>query len=138
MSKKRLYEIAKELGKSSKEIVDYAQELGLDVKSHSSSVDELQNLRVVISRQNVKRVLKPKQKNELKAAIKSAITIKDATIVLIVTDKRMPKTIANIAIAILKIIIEEINSVIITKEISEMIAINQLSHVSISRHVQLH
>ena len=40
MSKKRLYEIAKELGKSSKEIVDYAQELGLDVKSHSSSVDE--------------------------------------------------------------------------------------------------
>jgi translation initiation factor IF-2 len=40
LSKKRLYEIAKELGKSSKEIVDYAQELGLDVKSHSSSVDE--------------------------------------------------------------------------------------------------
>ena len=40
MSKKRLYEIAKELGKSSKEVVDYAQELGLDVKSHSSSVDE--------------------------------------------------------------------------------------------------
>ena len=40
MSNKRLYEIAKELGKSSKEIVDYAQELGLDVKSHSSSVDE--------------------------------------------------------------------------------------------------
>jgi translation initiation factor IF-2 len=40
LSKKRLYEIAKELGKSSKEVVDYAQELGLDVKSHSSSVDE--------------------------------------------------------------------------------------------------
>ena len=40
MSKKRLYEIAKELGKSSKEVVDYARELGLDVKSHSSSVDE--------------------------------------------------------------------------------------------------
>jgi len=40
LSKKRLYEIAKELGKSSKEVVEYAQELGLDVKSHSSSVDE--------------------------------------------------------------------------------------------------
>lgn len=40
MSKKRLYEIAKELGKSSKEVVEYAQELGLDVKSHSSSVYE--------------------------------------------------------------------------------------------------
>ena len=40
MSKKRLYEIAKELGNSSKEVVEYAQKLGLDVKSHSSSVDE--------------------------------------------------------------------------------------------------
>ena len=98
----------------------------------------LLNLRAVILRQNVKRVLKPKLKNELKAAIKSAITIKDTTIVLIVTDKRMPKIIANNAIAILKIIIEEINSVIITKEINETIAIKQQNHVSISRHVQLH
>ena len=40
MSKKRLYEIAKELGKESKEIVDKAKELGLDVKSHASSVEE--------------------------------------------------------------------------------------------------
>lgn len=40
MSKKRLYEIAKELGKESKEVVARAKELGLDVKSHSSSVDE--------------------------------------------------------------------------------------------------
>ena len=39
MSKKRLYEIAKELGKESKEIVARAKELGLDVKSHSSSVE---------------------------------------------------------------------------------------------------
>ncbi|HHD9144972.1 TPA: translation initiation factor IF-2 [Streptococcus pneumoniae] len=36
MSKKRLYEIAKE----SKEVVARAKELGLDVKSHSSSVEE--------------------------------------------------------------------------------------------------
>ncbi len=39
MSKKRLYEIAKELGKESKEVVVRAKELGLDVKSHSSSVE---------------------------------------------------------------------------------------------------
>ncbi|HFU4011642.1 TPA: translation initiation factor IF-2 [Streptococcus suis] len=39
MSKKRLYEIAKELGKESKEIVAKAKELGADVKSHSSSVE---------------------------------------------------------------------------------------------------
>ena len=40
MSKKRLYEIAKELGRESKEVVARAKELGLDVKSHSSSVEE--------------------------------------------------------------------------------------------------
>ncbi|HEV6060221.1 TPA: translation initiation factor IF-2 [Streptococcus pneumoniae] len=40
MSKKRLYEIAKELGKESKEVVARAKELGLDVKNHSSSVEE--------------------------------------------------------------------------------------------------
>lgn len=40
MSKKILYEIAKELGKESKEVVARAKELGLDVKSHSSSVEE--------------------------------------------------------------------------------------------------
>ncbi|HGP8030503.1 TPA: translation initiation factor IF-2 [Streptococcus pneumoniae] len=40
MSKKRLYEIAKELGKESKEVVARAKELGLDVKSYSSSVEE--------------------------------------------------------------------------------------------------
>lgn len=40
MSKKRLYEIAKELGKERKEVVARAKELGLDVKSHSSSVEE--------------------------------------------------------------------------------------------------
>lgn len=40
MSKKRLYEIAKELEKESKEVVARAKELGLDVKSHSSSVEE--------------------------------------------------------------------------------------------------
>lgn len=40
MSKKRLYEIAKEVGKPSKEVVSYAQSLGLAVKSHASSVEE--------------------------------------------------------------------------------------------------
>lgn len=39
MSKKRLNEIARELGISSKEVVAKAQELGFDVKSHASSVD---------------------------------------------------------------------------------------------------
>ncbi|HEL1144306.1 TPA: translation initiation factor IF-2 [Streptococcus equi subsp. zooepidemicus] len=40
MSKKRLHEIAKEIGKSSKEVVERAKSLGLDVRSHASSVEE--------------------------------------------------------------------------------------------------
>lgn len=49
MSKKRLYEIAKELGKESKEVVARAKELGLDVKSHSSSVEEAVAAKIVAS-----------------------------------------------------------------------------------------
>jgi len=49
LSKKRLYEIAKELGKESKEVVARAKELGLDVKSHSSSVEEAVAAKIVAS-----------------------------------------------------------------------------------------
>ncbi|HFR0148035.1 TPA: translation initiation factor IF-2 [Streptococcus pneumoniae] len=49
MSKKRLYEIAKELGKESKEVVARAKELGLDVKSHSSSVEEAVTAKIAAS-----------------------------------------------------------------------------------------
>ncbi|MGT2933906.1 translation initiation factor IF-2 [Streptococcus catagoni] len=40
MSKKRLHEIAKDLGKTSKEVVEKAKSLGLEVKSHASSVED--------------------------------------------------------------------------------------------------
>ena len=46
MSKKRLYEIAKELGKPSKDVVEKAKSLGLDVKSHASSVEEADAKRI--------------------------------------------------------------------------------------------
>lgn len=49
MSKKRLYEIAKEVGVESKVIVAKAQELGLSVKSHSSSVEEADANRITSS-----------------------------------------------------------------------------------------
>jgi len=44
-----LYEIAKELGKESKEVVARAKELGLDVKSHSSSVEEAVAVKIAAS-----------------------------------------------------------------------------------------
>ncbi len=49
MSKKRLYEIAKELGKPSKDVVEKAKSLGLDVKSHASSVEEADAKRIASS-----------------------------------------------------------------------------------------
>jgi len=49
VSKKRLYEIAKEVGVESKVVVAKAQELGLSVKSHSSSVEEADANRITSS-----------------------------------------------------------------------------------------
>ncbi|WP_162011958.1 translation initiation factor IF-2 [Streptococcus sp. S784/96/1] len=52
MSKKRLNEIAKEIGKTSKEVVAKAIELGLDVKTHASSVDAAGEKRLVDALRN--------------------------------------------------------------------------------------
>lgn len=73
MSKKRLYEIAKELGKESKEVVARAKELGLDVKSHSSSVEEAVAAKIAAS---FKTAAAPKA--EAKPAAPKASTEKKA------------------------------------------------------------
>ena len=73
MSKKRLYEIAKELGKESKEVVARAKELGLDVKSHSSSVEEAVAAKIAAS---FKPAAAPKE--EAKPAAPKASTEKKA------------------------------------------------------------
>lgn len=72
MSKKRLYEIAKELGKESKEVVARAKELGLDVKSHSSSVEEAVAAKIAASFKSAA------SKVEAKAAEPKASTEKKA------------------------------------------------------------
>ena len=40
MGKIKIHEIAKKLGVNSKDVLEKAQELGLDVKTHKSSIDE--------------------------------------------------------------------------------------------------
>ena len=40
MGKVRIYELAKDLGVSSKEIIDYLNELGMDITSHMSTVED--------------------------------------------------------------------------------------------------
>ena len=80
MSKKRLYEIAKELGKESKEVVERAKELGLDVKSHSSSVETAEAEKIMASFSAVKKatttVLKESadQKKPSKTAVEGETT----------------------------------------------------------------
>lgn len=61
MSKKRLYEIAKELGKESKEIVSRAKDLGIEVKSHASSVEVEVANRIKASFESVKSAVAPKE-----------------------------------------------------------------------------
>src|SRR5207302_10648619 len=47
MAKKRVYELAKDLGLSNKEMVDWLKAHEYDVKSHSSSLEDDQALAVV-------------------------------------------------------------------------------------------
>jgi len=54
LTKQRIYELAKELGKDSKEVVTTAQKLGLDVKSHASSVESQDAMKI-------KQAYQPKQ-----------------------------------------------------------------------------
>lgn len=49
MAKKRIYEVAKELGIENKIVVKKAQDLGFDVKSHMSSLDDKQVSKLVDS-----------------------------------------------------------------------------------------
>lgn len=75
MSKKRLYEIAKELGKESKEVVARAKELGLDVKSHSSSVEAAAAEQIAAS---FKPTPAPKPKAENKLAAPKSPVVKES------------------------------------------------------------
>ena len=42
MAKIRVYDLAKELGRSSNELVDVLKDMGLDVKNHMSTMEESQ------------------------------------------------------------------------------------------------
>ena len=59
MTKQRIYELAKELGKDSKEVVDTAKKLGLDVKSHASSVESQDAMKIKQAYQPKKAADKP-------------------------------------------------------------------------------
>ncbi|HFU4117530.1 TPA: translation initiation factor IF-2 [Streptococcus suis] len=93
MSKKRLNEIARELGVSSKEVVAKAQELGFEVKSHASSVDEASAKRLAESFSKKVETPKPAEKVQPveKPAAKVEVVKKDAPVP---TPKEEPKVTA--------------------------------------------
>ncbi|MDB8657040.1 translation initiation factor IF-2 [Streptococcus anginosus] len=93
MSKVRLYEIAKELGKESKEVVARAKELGIEVKSHASSVENEVAARITASFSQVaapKKETNQKSDQPLAKEQQSASAAKEVTM----TEKVMPKSAA--------------------------------------------
>ncbi len=72
MAKKRIYEIAKEVGVDNKVVVQKAKDLGLDVKNHMSSVDDSQVAKLKNSFQNSAPAAKSSnKKNKIKISVSS-------------------------------------------------------------------
>ncbi len=88
-----MYEIAKELGKESKEVVARAKELGIEVKSHASSVENEVAARITASFSQVaapKKETNQKSDQPLAKEQQSASAAKEVTM----TEKVMPKSAA--------------------------------------------
>ncbi|CCI81042.1 Translation initiation factor IF-2 [Lactobacillus hominis DSM 23910 = CRBIP 24.179] len=70
MAKKRIYEVAKELNIDNKTVVDKAKELGFDVKSHMSSLDDAQADKLVEAFKSNKNAGKAtKKKSKIKISV---------------------------------------------------------------------
>ena len=68
MAKKRIYEVAKEVGVDNKVVVQKAKDLGFDVKNHMSSIDDVQAAKLKSSFQNSAPA---KKNNKIKISISS-------------------------------------------------------------------
>ncbi|GBG05150.1 translation initiation factor IF-2 [Lactobacillus rodentium] len=71
MAKKRIYEVAKELNIDNKTVVDKAKELGFDVKSHMSSLDdnEAKKLTEVFSKKQTSGQSNSSKKTKIKISV---------------------------------------------------------------------
>ena len=81
MGKIKIHEIAKKLGVNSKDVLEKAQELGLDVKTHMSSVDESEakKIEAKFSNNNTKKEAKEKRDNPVIIRREVIMTDSDAT-----------------------------------------------------------
>ena len=81
MGKIKIHEIAKKLGVNSKDVLEKAQELGLDVKTHMSSVDESEakKIEAKFSNNNTKKEVREKRDNPVIIIREVIMTDSDAT-----------------------------------------------------------
>ena len=81
MGKIKIHEIAKKLGVNSKDVLEKAQELGLDVKTHMSSVDESEakKIEAKFSNNNTKKEVREKRDNLVIIRREVIMTDSDAT-----------------------------------------------------------
>jgi translation initiation factor IF-2 len=81
LGKIKIHEIAKKIGVNSKEVLEKAQELGLDVKTHMSSVDESEakKIEAKFSNNNTKKEVKEKRDNPFIIRREVIMTDSDAT-----------------------------------------------------------
>ena len=81
MGKIKIHEIAKKLGVNSKDVLEKAQELGLDVKTHMSSVDEgeAKKIEAKFSNNNTKKEVREKRDNPVIIRREVIMTDSDAT-----------------------------------------------------------
>ena len=82
MGKIKIYEIAKKLGLTSKDVLDMAKKLNIDVKSHMSSVEENEAKKIESSfskktEQNTKQTATPKKEEKAPVIIRREVIITD-------------------------------------------------------------
>ena len=75
LGKIKIHEIAKKIGVNSKEVLEKALELGLEVKTHMSSIDEDDAKRLEAKFVGVKK--EPKEKKETPVIIRREVIVTD-------------------------------------------------------------
>ena len=75
MAKVKIHEIAKKIGVNSKEVLEKAMELGLDVKSHMSTVEEADAKKIESKFSGVKKEVK--EKKEEPVIIRRAVIVSE-------------------------------------------------------------
>ena len=93
LAKIKLYDIAKELGLASKEVVEIAQKLQIDVKSYLSSVEEVEakKIREAVNNKNTAKKDAPKKENKKPITEKNDTPVIIRREVIITDENKTPK-----------------------------------------------